>query len=118
WRFRGAGAPPFPSLAPAGNGNGQPRASGQMRGIGIVQRGSELLRQRARHYQLPREEDEAREVVAALREALARLERVHDFTKGVGLSAPQIGRSAAVAVVRSADLDAEPQVLINPRVVG
>ncbi len=117
WRFRGIGAPPFPSLAPPVNGNGQPRASGQMRGIGIVQRGSELLRQRARHFQLPREEAEAREVVAALHAALTRLEQVHDFTKGVGLSAPQIGRSVAVAVVRSADPGAQPQVLINPRVV-
>lgn len=118
WRFRAAGAPVCPALAPESNSNGQPRVSGQMRGIGIVQRGSELLRQRARHYQLPREATAARETVVALHAALGRLEQVHDFTKGVGLSAPQIGRSAAVAVVRPADRDAEPVVLINPRVVG
>ncbi|MFC3737689.1 peptide deformylase [Paractinoplanes deccanensis] len=117
WRFRGANAPSYPAVAPSAN-NGNQRASGQMRGVGIVQRGSELLRQRARHFQLPREETEARETVDALLSALARLEQVHDFTKGVGLSAPQIGRSVAVAVVRAAGGESEPVVLLNPRVVG
>jgi peptide deformylase len=118
WRFRGANAPPYPAVAPS-NGAGDPaRASGQMRGIGIVQRGSEMLRQRARHFQLPREEVEAHQTVDALLDSLSRLERVHDFTKGVGLSAPQIGRSVAVAVVRPADRGAEPVVLLNPRIVG
>jgi peptide deformylase len=89
-----------------------------MRGIGIVQRGSDLLRQRARHFQLPREEPAAREAVEALLGSLTRLEELHDFSKGVGLAAPQIGRSVAAAVVRPASLDAEPVVLLNPRVVG
>ncbi|MEV4343629.1 peptide deformylase [Actinoplanes sp. NPDC049596] len=114
WRFRGANAPSYPAVAPATTSNG----SGPPRGTGIVQRGSELLRQRARHFQLPREEVEAHETVEALLGALSRLEQVHDFTKGVGLSAPQIGRSVAVAVVRPADSAAEPVVLLNPRVVG
>src|SRR6185312_1436136 len=57
WRFRGPGAPSYTEVAPAPahTQNGR-RASHQMRGIGIVQRGSDLLRQRARHFQLPREE--------------------------------------------------------------
>ena len=118
WRFRGSHAPPYPSLAPPVNGNGAPRASGQMRGIGIVQRGSELLRQRARCFQLPREGAAAREAVTALLSSLTRLEQVHDFTKGVGLSAPQIGRSVSAAVVRPAEPGAQPVVLLNPRVVG
>ena len=115
WRFRGAGAPTYDEAAPNGS---LPRASQQMRGIGIVQRGSDLLRQRARHFQLPREEQGAREVVNALLSSLARLEDLHDFSKGVGLAAPQIGRSAAAAVVRPPDRNAEPVVLLNPRVVG
>ena len=89
-----------------------------MRGIGIVQRGSDLLRQRARHFQLPREEAAARDAVTALRDTLDRLEALHDFSKGVGLAAPQIGLSVAAAVVRPPDRDAEPVVLLNPRVVG
>lgn len=94
------------------------RASTRMRGIGVVQRGSDLLRQRARHFQLPREETGAREVAAALLNALDRIEASHDFSKGVGLAAPQIGRSVAAAIVRPPDAGAEPVVLLNPRVVG
>jgi peptide deformylase len=128
WRFRGAGAPGSPELAPPTAVGDPPvpvqlpaegrRASHRMRGIGIVQRGSDLLRQRARHFQLPREEVEAREAVTALLTALGRLEQLHDFTKGVGLAAPQIGRSVAAAVVRPADGGSDPMVLLNPRVVG
>jgi peptide deformylase len=117
WRFRGPGAPSYAEFAPA-ESNGRPRASHQMRGIGIVQRGSDLLRQRARHFQLPREEAAAREVLGALLGSLRRLEDLHDFSKGVGLAAPQIGRSVAAAVVRGPEPGAEPIALLNPRVVG
>ena len=131
WRFRGAGAPSCTEFAPLEftspeiaqpeiaqpESEGAGRASRQMRNIGIVQRGSDLLRQRARHYQLPREEVAARETAAALLTSLVRLEELHDFSKGVGLAAPQIGRSVAAAVVRPPDRDADPVVLLNPRVV-
>jgi peptide deformylase len=123
WRFRGPGAPVYtefaPPEAPAGaERSSHERASHRMRGIGIVQRGSDLLRQRARHFQLPREEAEAQEVVAGLLTSLTQLAELHDFSKGVGLAAPQIGRSVAAAVVRPASADAEPVVLLNPRIVG
>jgi peptide deformylase len=111
WSFRGTGAPSYEGVA-------QERASVRMRGIGIVQRGSDLLRQPARHFQLPREEAAAREAVAGLRSTLERLESVHDFSKGVGLSAPQIGLSVAAAAVRPPERPAEPVVLLNPRIVG
>jgi peptide deformylase len=116
WRFRGAGAPSYDEIAPPQEANGQ-RASHRMRGIGIVQRGSDLLRQRAPHFQLPREETTARETVNALLGSLSRLEQLHDFSKGVGLAAPQIGRSVAAAVVRPPDRGADI-VLLNPRIVG
>ena len=120
WRFRGRGAPSYAEFAPAEveQRNGDRRASQQMRGIGIVQRGSDLLRQRARHFQLPREASAARETVEALLASLRRLEELHDFSKGVGLAAPQIGRSVAAAVIRPPERAAEPVVLLNPRVVG
>ena len=111
WSFRGAGAPSYEGVA-------QERASVRMRGIGIVQRGSDLLRQPARHFQLPREEAAAREAVTGLLSTLERLESVHDFSKGVGLSAPQIGLSVAAAAVRPPERPAEPVVLLNPRIVG
>src|SRR3954469_15772314 len=109
WRFRGTGAPSYAEFAPA-QLNVRPRASRQMRSVGIVQRGSDLLRQRARHFQLPREEPVARGAVEALLAALGRLSQLHDFSQGVGLSAPQIGRSVAAAVVRAPG--AEPLVLL------
>ncbi|GAA2494216.1 peptide deformylase [Winogradskya humida] len=129
WRFRGQNAPrsgdegaPKPELNGHDHdhdhdGGHELRASQRMRGIGIVQRGADLLRQRARHFQLPREELGARDAVAVLRSTLDRLEAVHDFSKGVGLSAPQIGLAVAAAIVRPAERGAEPVVLLNPRVV-
>ncbi|AEV89127.1 formylmethionine deformylase [Actinoplanes sp. SE50] len=116
WRFRGADAPVHDDLAPAEPV--LPRASHRMRGIGIIQRGSDLLRQRARHFQLPREAPAARETVTRLLTSLAQLEDLHEFSKGVGLAAPQIGLPVAAAVVRAPDREIEPVVLLNPRVVG
>jgi peptide deformylase len=125
WSFRGPGAPSYEDKAPASaehNGHAhrvpELRASVRMREIGIIQRGSDLLRQRSRHFQLPREEDTAGEAVAALLSALDRIEASHDFSKGVGLAAPQIGRSVAAAVVRPPDPGEGPIVLLNPRIVN
>lgn len=123
WSFRGPDAPRYEEKAPVPRtaeerSVPEQRASARMRGIGVVQRGSDLLRQRARHFQLPREEDAAREAVAALLSAMDRIEGSHDFSKGVGLAAPQIGRSVAAAIVRPPEFDAEPVILLNPRVVG
>jgi peptide deformylase len=119
WRFRGVGAPTYEDSPPL-NGHVVPeqRASARMKGAGIIQRGSDVLRQRARHFQLPRELAEAQEAVTALLTSLHRLESLHDFSKGVGLAAPQIGLSAAAAVVRPPEGDVDPVVLLNPRVVG
>ncbi|GGK94171.1 peptide deformylase [Mangrovihabitans endophyticus] len=115
WRFRGAGAPRYNEEPP---GPTDQRPSQRMRDIGIVQRGSDLLRWRARHFQLPREESPAEDAVTALLAALERVEAAHNFSKGVGLAAPQIGLSVAAAVVRPPDRGAEPVVLINPRIVA
>ncbi len=116
WRYRGADAPVYDEIGPPETA--LPPASHRMRGIGIIQRGSDLLRQRARHFQLPRETVAAREVVTRLLTALDRLQDLHEFSKGVGLAAPQIGVPVAAAVVRPPETDTEPVVLLNPRVVG
>ncbi len=118
WRFRGGSAPEYAEVAPVSAPPiPEQRASARMRGIGIVQRGSDLLRQRARHFQLPREESAARDAVIGLLSTLDRLESLHDFSKGVGLAAPQIGRSLAAAVIRPPVRAAEPVVLLNPRIL-
>ncbi|GIJ35180.1 peptide deformylase [Micromonospora sediminimaris] len=109
WRFR---AQPEPEAE-----GGRVRPSDRMRGLGIVQRGADLLRQPARPFDLPREEPLAREIVDRLITALARLDELHPFTKGVGIAAPQLDIDRAAAVVRPPDRTAEPVVLLNPRVV-
>ncbi|NGM15008.1 peptide deformylase [Verrucosispora sp. WMMA2044] len=109
WRFR---AQPEPDAD-----GGRVRPSDRMRGLGIVQRGADLLRQPARPFDLPREEPVAREIVDRLITALARLDELHPFTKGVGIAAPQLDLDRAAAVVRPPDRTAEPVVLLNPRVV-
>ncbi|MER5338395.1 peptide deformylase [Micromonospora sp. NPDC002717] len=110
WRFRGR-----PDAEPEEAGRVRP--SDRMRGIGIVQRGSDLLRQPARPFDLPREEQAARDVVDRLCAALVRLDELHPFSKGVGIAAPQLDLDRAAAVVRPPDRSAEPVVLLNPRVV-
>ncbi|MFV2112035.1 peptide deformylase [Micromonospora sp. LOL_025] len=110
WRFRGR-----PDAEPEEAGRVRP--SDRMRGIGIVQRGADLLRQPARPFDLPREEREARDVADRLAATLVRLDELHPFRKGVGIAAPQLGLGRAVAVVRPPDRSADPVVLLNPRVV-
>ncbi|MER7460883.1 peptide deformylase [Micromonospora sp. NPDC126480] len=97
--------------------SGRVRPSDRMRGLGILQRGADLLRQPAQPFDLPREEQTARDVVDRLAAALLRLDELHPFSKGVGIAAPQIGIGRAAALVRPPDRSVEPVVLFNPRVV-
>lgn len=93
------------------------KPSETMRGIGVVQDGDPILRTPASPFDLPGEADAARTVLAALREAAARIASVHDFAKGMGLAAPQIGISRAAALVFPPGA-AEPLMLINPVVTS
>jgi peptide deformylase len=113
WRFR-AQPPTAPTAETAVS---EIRASDRMRAAGIVQLGADVLRQPARQFDLPADEAHAREVIARLRATLRRLDELHPFSKGVGLAAPQIGLGWAAVAVRPPDRDAEPLVLLNPRVV-
>jgi peptide deformylase len=115
WRFRSA----IPQQrAPMEQASSRLRDSERMRAIGIVQRGSDQLRQPARPFDLPSQEPMAREVVNRLLTALDRIGELRVFNKGVGLAAPQLGLGWAVAVVRPPEVDALPVILLNPRVVG
>ncbi|GAA5189525.1 hypothetical protein GCM10023322_42560 [Rugosimonospora acidiphila] len=116
WRFR---APiPAPRVSIENNQSSRIRASERMRAVGIVQRGSDQLRQPARQFDLPAEEPMAREVVNRLLTALDRICELHVFGKGMGLAAPQLGLDWAAAVVRTPEPDLPPVVLLNPSVVG
>src|SRR5271155_3391680 len=84
WRFR----------SPGGKENdGVPAMSAaeRMASLGIIQDGDPVLTEVARPFNLPAEADDARRVVARLVSSLERVSQVHDFVKGMGLAAPQIG---------------------------
>jgi peptide deformylase len=112
WRFRASGPEP-PVDRPGGGG----RPSESMRAAGIVQRGAPVLERPARWFDLPEQETLARDVVGRLLDTLDRVAGQHDFGKGTGLAAPQLGIGWAAAVVRPA-AEGAAIVLLNPRIVG
>jgi peptide deformylase len=69
--------------------------------------GSPVLRQRSD--EVAAVDDEVRALIADMFETM-------DAAKGVGLAAPQIGIDWAAAVV--CPPEGEPEVLLNPRIVG
>lgn len=82
--------------------------------LGIVQAGDPALRTPARPFELPREAAEALETIARIRAAMDQVARAHQFAKGLGMAAPQIGIDRAATVIRTGK---EELVLLNPRVV-
>jgi peptide deformylase len=86
----------------------------RMRSLDIVQEGDPMLAEVARPFDLPAEADDARRVVAQLVSTLERVGQVHNFVKGMGLAAPQIGIGRAAAVIRTPE--GETLTLLNPRI--
>lgn len=86
----------------------------QMRALDIVQEGEPVLSEVARPFDLPAEAEDARRVVAQLVSTLERVGQVHNFTKGMGLAAPQINIGRAAAVIQTPD--EELITLLNPRI--
>ncbi|GAA1807832.1 helix-turn-helix domain-containing protein [Planosporangium flavigriseum] len=117
WRYRVPVRSEAEGPAIAGPPRRGPRASDRMRVVGIVQRGAEILRTPARPFDLPRQEPVARGVVARLFAVLDRVGVLHSFSKGMGLAAPQLNLGWAAAVVRPSDPEAQPIILLNPRVI-
>jgi peptide deformylase len=94
------------------------RPSELMRGAGILQRGAPMLERTARWFELPDQAPLAQDVTSRLLDAVARVRQVHQFHKGLGLAAPQLGIDWAAAVVCPPDVEDPPVVLLNPRIVG
>jgi peptide deformylase len=88
--------------------------SERMRSLDIAQDGDPVLTEIARPFDLPAEAEDARRVVAQLVSALERVGQVHNFTKGMGLAAPQISIGRAAAVIRTPE--GETITLLNPQV--
>lgn len=89
--------------------------SEKMAAIGIVQEGDEILTEPCVRFDLPDESEDARRVVAQLVATMERAGQVHDFAKGMGAAAPQIGIGRSAAVVKTPD--GEMVTLINPRII-
>ncbi|MFW5420735.1 peptide deformylase [Nocardiopsis sp. CNT-189] len=110
WRWRARpGGEPRPLLR---------TSSDRMAAAGIVQDGDPALARSARRFRLPEEAAAAQETVDHLHRAIGRVREHHEFGKGMGLAAPQIGIDRAAAVVLPPDPDASPLVLLNPRIIG
>ncbi|MFF8617957.1 peptide deformylase [Streptomyces sp. NPDC015350] len=92
-----------------------PAAGDTMKSIGIVQEGDPVLTQSTQPFNLPREEQAARDVVMALHAAAERAAKVHNFSKGMGVAAPQVGVARRAAIVRPPE--GGVIVLLNPTVV-
>lgn len=89
--------------------------SARMAEAGIVQRGQPILYKHAQPFTLPMEHEDAQRCITQLLAATEKIQRLHDFSKGMGVAAPQIGidRAAAVVITR----EGEVITLFNPRVV-
>jgi peptide deformylase len=107
WKFKtpeDGEAPEMETMSPAE----------RMRSLDIVQEGDPVLAEVARSFDLPEEAADARRVVAQLVSTLERVAMAHNFTKGMGLAAPQIHIGRAAAVIRTPD--GETITLLNPRI--
>jgi len=93
-------------------------ATDRMKAAGIVQAGEPVLTRQAAPFNLPAQASQARELIDELFAALQRVREHHVFGKGMGIAAPQIGIARAAAIVIPPDPDADPLILLNPRVIS
>ncbi|MGM1060640.1 peptide deformylase [Saccharothrix sp. Mg75] len=92
------------------------RPSQTMAALGVVQEGDPLLRRTARSFDLPAEAEDVRRVITELHSAAQRIAGAHNFGKGMGVAAPQIGIDRAAALVRPPGTD-QVITLLNPRII-
>jgi peptide deformylase len=109
WKFRARPA------TPDGDPLNTPTPSQTMASLGIVQAGDPLLARVCRRFDLPAQAEDARDVLTRIRSAMDQVAAAHNFAKGMGLSAPQIGIDHAAAIVKTPTGDLI--TLLNPRIV-
>ncbi|MFL5844281.1 MAG: peptide deformylase [Solirubrobacteraceae bacterium] len=83
--------------------------------LGVRQFGDPVLLRPATRYVLPREADQARRAWKHLVGTAARIRRLHDFSNGMGLAAPQLGIARQLVLVAPAGSRAFP--LLNPQII-
>ncbi|GAA5079664.1 peptide deformylase [Nocardia iowensis] len=94
------------------------KPSDTMRDLGIVQSGAQSLCEQCGPLELPAERGLADTIVSELTTVMDRVREAHDFAKGSGIAAPQIGIHRRVAVVQPPDENAPIIVMLNPRIVS
>ena len=88
----------------------------KMKTIGIVQRGDPLLENVCKSFLLPSQKDIAQSVITQLQQTIKIAQQIHDFSKGLGLAAPQIGLAWQAAIVMP--LEEKPLILLNPKIIS
>ena len=79
--------------------------------INVVQRGSEILEKKCKKVS---NFDNAKRVIIDMRDTIAHLKTTYDFTRGIGLAAPQIRELLSIAIIEN---NGQEYVLVNPEIV-
>ncbi len=78
----------------------------------VVQKGSKLLETKCEEV---KNISEVKDIIKDLKDTIKDLKTKHQFSRGIGLSAPQIGKLVRVSVVE--DEKANQYTLINPEII-
>lgn len=93
------------------------KLSEQLRDLGIRQEGDPVLRAVAVPFDLPAEAELVESLKGVLLDYVARVAELYPFRKGMGLAAPQVGVSRALAIVKPPDGE-EVITIVNPVVLS
>ena len=88
--------------------------SEKMKTIGIRQQGDPILERVCQQFILPSQQDTAKVVIKELQQTIDIAQQIHNFSKGLGVAAPQIGLSWQAAIVMP--LEEKPLILLNPKI--
>ena len=77
----------------------------------MVKKGAEVLRQKCT---LVKDFNKVKNIIDDLGDTISYLKSIHDFRRGIGLAAPQIGETIRISV---AEYDGKRYVLINPEII-
>ncbi|HWY79602.1 MAG TPA: peptide deformylase [Candidatus Sulfotelmatobacter sp.] len=90
--------------------------SEKMKAIGIRQRGDPILKNVCQLFNLPHQKNIAKEVIGQLQQTIDAARKIHNFSKGLGLAAPQIGLPYQATIVMP--LNEKPLILLNPQIIS
>jgi peptide deformylase len=77
----------------------------------ILQKGSEMLTKKCRSVE---DFSAITEIIRDMRDTIAHIKTTYDFTRGIGLAAPQIGELIRITII---EYGGEEYVLVNPEII-